>query len=180
MKDYLNICDVKEPSTQVAIASGYLKGGASTFWRSCCRNPNPPSDWASFVKVLKQRYQPLAASLVARAKLHALRQGNSNLGDHTTKFLNLVQLIDDMSESDQIFNFLRSLHPDIAKEIDTRELKSLHEAMTLAQRADTFIDNRRYYRPTPTSQLRPTSTSSPYVHSIPASSSTDRHQLLPI
>jgi hypothetical protein len=176
MNKYLQLCGVNNDDTKIALASGYFKDSALIWWRSLSSHGAYPTTWLVFCQVVKQRFQPLAASLTARVQLYALKQGTSSVVDHTTKFQNLVQLADDMNEKDQIYLFIRSLRPAISKEIDTTDFKTLHEAMTLAQRAETLLDNRRYYNSTTGFEPRTTTTSTfpyPSSASAPTSSPTD-------
>lgn len=166
MNKYLLLCQVKDEEQRVAIASSYLKDSALTWWRSRNNQLNPPSDWLSFTAALKHRFQPLEASLTARTRLYTLKQGtHDSLVDHNAKFENLTQLIDDMSEADQIYIYLRSIRLAIAKEIDTKVFKSLNEAMSLAVRTDTLLNNRHYsnyaspiYEPRPVTTISTTTT----------------------
>jgi hypothetical protein len=166
MNKYLQLCDVSNEDTKIALASGYFKDSALTWWRSLCNHGAFPTTWPAFCQVVKQRFQPLAASLTARVQLYALKQGTSSVVDHTTKFQNLVQLADDMNEKDQIYLFIRSLRPAISREIDTTDFKTLHEAMTLAQRAETLLDNRRYYHTTTGVERTTTTSTSTYPSSV--------------
>jgi hypothetical protein len=175
VKKYLQLCDVKSESQKVDIASGYFKDGAMVWWKNYIMVNEVPTDWNSFAKAVKHRFLPLAASLTARAQLYNLRQGTSSITDHSNKFMNLVQLADDMNEKDQIFLYIRSLRPAISREIDTNNFKSLFDAMTDAQRAETFIENRRFYNPSFEPRTTTNSTTSTYTSSGPTgiSSSTD-------
>jgi hypothetical protein len=160
MNKYLLLCQVRDEEQRVAIASSYLKDSALTWWRSRSKQVNPPSDWLAFTAAFKHRFQPLEASLTARARLYTLKQGpHDSLVDYNAKFENLTQLIDDMSEADQIYIYLRSIRLSIAKEIDTKVFKSLNEAMSLAVRTDTLLNNRHYSNyASPIYEPRPNST----------------------
>lgn len=160
MNKYLLLCQVKDEEQRVAIASSYLKESALTWWRSRSSQLNPPTDWLSFTAAFKHRFQPLEASLTARARLYTLKQGtHDSLVEYNAKFENLTQLIDDMSEADQIYLYLRSIRLAVAKEIDTKVFKSLNEAMSLAVRTDTLLNNRHYSNyASPVYEPRPSTT----------------------
>jgi hypothetical protein len=182
MDQYLSLCDVVDDRYRVAVATSYLKESAFAWWESVCRQPNPPThSWLAFTIALKDRFQPLAASQTARAQLLNLRQESMSVADYSNKFYSLVQLIPDMSDADQVEKFVRGLRGGLVREVYIREPKTLHEAMTMAQKMETLSNDHRHYsnwrRPYTSSAT--TTTSSTYTTIPSSSSSNSRPSSLP-
>lgn len=172
MNQYLTLCAVTSDVQQIAVASSYLKEVARDWWESRCKQNDPPTqDWRVFADALKQRFQPLAASRTARAQLRHLRQGTMSIAEHSSKFYSVVQLISDMSDADQVELFVYSLRSTISREVDMREPKTLHEAMTIAQKVETLLDTRRTYT-NPIHEPRTSSTSTTYTSNPTSSTSS--------
>jgi hypothetical protein len=137
MEQYQIGSGIIEDAQRILVAASYLKDGAMQWWRHKCDTLyNPPSDWNEFKEALKVRFQPLAASRTARANLRNLRQGNRSVADYSNAFLKQIQMINDMSEADQIEHFMVGLQSAIHNEVDMKDPKSLQEAMTYAQRTE--------------------------------------------
>src|ERR1700726_2737623 len=120
-----------------------------------------------FTTAIRERFQSLAASRTARAQLHNLRQDNMSVAEYSNKFYSLVQRIPDMSEADQVENYIHGLRNKLAQEVDLQDPKVLHTAMTIAQKVETILDNHRHYwRPSHASTA--STTTSTYT-SIPSS-----------
>ena len=174
VNQYLTLCGVSTEEQRVAVASSYFKEAALQWWQGRCRSLNPPTqDWLAFTNAIKERFQPLAASRTARAQIRNLRQVNMSVADYSNKFYNLVQLITDMSDTDQVELFVFGLRNAISREVDMREPKTLLEAMTTAQKVETLLDNRRtYLNPTFEPRILPTSTSTYKSTSTPSGSTS--------
>jgi hypothetical protein len=159
---------VLDDSQRVAVASSYLKESAFSWWENLCRQSHPATrNWMAFTIALRERFQPLAASRTARAQLHNLRQDSMSVAEYSNKFYSLIQLIPDMSEADQVENYIRGLRNKLAREVDLQDPKVLHAAMTIAQKMETILDNHRHYwRPSYSSAA--STTTSTYT-SIPSS-----------
>lgn len=174
MDRYLTLCNVTSDDQRIAVASSYLKETASKWWENRCQQLNLPiTDWHSFCQAIRERFQPLAAARTARTQLHHLHQGTTSISDYCTKFYNLVQLINDMSEADQVHLFVSSLRSSISREVDMRDPKTLNEAMTLAQKVETLLDNRRHHshHDSRVSSTSPTYTTTSTSSPAPSSSS---------
>jgi hypothetical protein len=78
-----------------------------------------------------------------------------------------------MSDADQVEVFVHGLRRNLAREVDLREPKVLHEAMTMAQKVETLLDNHRHYWRSPYTSSATTTTST--YTSIPSSSSSSSH-----
>ena len=168
MDQYLTLCGVLDGSQRVAVASSYLKESAFSWWENLCRQSHPATrNWMAFTIALRERFQPLAASRTARAQLHNLRQDSMSVAEYSNKFYSLIQLIPDMSEADQVENYIRGLRNKLAREVDLQDPKVLHAAMTIAQKMETILDNHRHYW-RPSHSTAASTTTSTYT-SIPSS-----------
>jgi hypothetical protein len=172
MNQYLAVCAVSEDQ-RLAVASSYLKDSALQWWLGQNRLPEHerPRTWLAFTTALRDRFQPLAASRIARAQLRAIRQGSMNVAEYSNKFYNLVNLITDMGEADQIENFTSGLRPVLAREVDLREPRTLQAAMTSAQKVELLLENRNSYLSHPATTTH-TSTYTPPIAASPATSTT--------
>src|SRR5881628_3445821 len=103
MVQYLNACGVAEDQ-RVSVASSYLKSMALQWWftQNQLSTAARPSTWDAFATAVRLRFQPVAASRVARAQLDYLHQDKMSVSEYCSKFHSLVNLIPDMAEADQI------------------------------------------------------------------------------
>jgi hypothetical protein len=146
MNQYLDITSVTKSSQRISVASSYFKESALQWWVNQCHHAFSPIDswtWQQFTTAVRDRFQPLAASRTARAQLRNLRQANMSVSDYSHKFLQIVQLITDMSEVDQTELFIYGLRNHLSREVDMKEPRTLQEAMTMAQKVETLLDNHR-------------------------------------
>jgi hypothetical protein len=119
----------------VPYAATYLKEAASTWYDSQTADVKAGS-WENFKKKLRERFRPLAPGRTARATLKSLKQQPGRLNAYCEIFLRTVQLIDDMSITDQLDIFIAGLHPRLADEVDRMDPKSLEDAMNYAQKVE--------------------------------------------
>jgi hypothetical protein len=146
MNQYLDTTNVTNSSQRISVASSYFKESALQWWVNQCHNSFSPISswtWQQFITAVRDRFQPLAASRTARAQLRNLRQTNMSVSDYSHKFLQIVQLITDMSEVDQTELFIYGLRNHLSREVDMKEPRTLQEAMTIAQKVETLLDNHR-------------------------------------
>lgn len=122
---------------RIHTAAVLMRGGALDWWQAL-RGNALPTTWGAFVTALRARFQPIDRKDTARAKLIALTQGRGvqSAPEYVTAFRRLVGVIDDMSESDQLFQFKRGLHPSIAMQlqINSATVTTLALAMDMAVR----------------------------------------------
>lgn len=83
------------------LASTYLKDAASGWYTSVVEELGPSPSWTEFKEKFNLRFQPLAASKVARAALRVLKC-RSKVAGYSQEFQRLMQQIPDMSVADQI------------------------------------------------------------------------------
>jgi hypothetical protein len=139
MVQYLNACGVGE-NQRVTVASSYLKNMALQWWftQNQLSNADRPSTWDAFATALRLRFQPIAASRVARAQLRSLRQDKMSVSEYCSKFHSLVNMIPDMAEADQIEIFSFGLRPSLQRDVAIQDPTSLNDAMIKAQKMESI------------------------------------------
>ena len=167
MTQYLDTCGVADAS-RIQVARNYLKQTAQQWWFSQNQKPadQRPSTWAAFATALRQRFQPVAASLAARSQLRTLSQDKLSLSEYVSRFYSLLSLITDMSEADQIEYFVSGLRPSIQRDVVIQDPRTLQDAMIKAQKIESLnqLQSRRSAHAT-----SPSSNFSPF-YSAPSSS----------
>ena len=141
--DKENVLSPEQKLRQMNHAIAFLRGTAGQWWASVMRegaaNPSTlPSSWSQFKVMLLERYRPIAASKIARAKLDLIKQ-IGNVDGYCNAFLNQMQFIDDMSDGDKLHRFTSGLRGEIKMEVLRNEPTSLHEAMIKAEAAEKFL-----------------------------------------
>jgi hypothetical protein len=129
---------------RVPLASTYLKDIASRWFTSASKSEElgPHPSWSTFKERLTARFRPFAASRLARAALRNLRHRHKVAG-YTQEFQKQMQVIDDMSVTDQIETYLNGLQQHIAQEVDREQPTTLSAAMEAAQRIELMLSVRR-------------------------------------
>jgi hypothetical protein len=156
MLQYLNACGVSEDQ-RVTVASSYLKKGALQWWfnQSSLPAASRPKTWEAFATGIRTRFQPVAASRVARAQLRTLRQDKMSIAEYCNKFNSIMNLIPDMAEADQIEAFTLGLRYSLQRDLAILDPTTLNDAMIKAQKMESITsinaESRRYYTPSPSS-----------------------------
>jgi hypothetical protein len=128
-----------DDAAKVRHAAMFLKGRAAEWWDAEDKASGVESSWERFVERLRERYRPMQAAVVARERLRRLKQTGS-VSAYADVFQKELTPIQDMSSSDQIFNFVTGLSSvAVANKVREKEPKSLHEAMDIAVRAEVFL-----------------------------------------
>lgn len=179
VRDYMMLTNVPPP-VQVAFAASYLREQARTWWSHMpIEEKMRNQDFESFARTLLQRFRPVDSARIARAQLNDLRQTNS-VSTYNTQFLTVMQLIHDMSVSDQLYYYTKGLKNWIQEKLVTSEFTSLSAAMVAATRVDTLMfhtrphgawsSSNRTANPVPLSSARrPTNSAPMAVNNVSAS-----------
>ena len=120
---------------RVKFAVAFTEGAAYDWWQHM-----QPSDrqaiqtYAQLVVALRKRFQPVTTADSARAAITVLTQGKSTVHAYTMAFRRLLTPLDDMSEADRLFHFLRGLKPSIAVTVRTHGVDTLDKAISMAAR----------------------------------------------
>lgn len=138
VEQYLIAYGMNSDSQRIAFATSFLKGLALQWWQNhCITTPGLTLSWSQFKEEVRNRFQPVAASKLARVNLKYLKQGNKSVADYCSMFYAQLQLITDgMTEADKVEYFMSGLSSTIFSEVDRRDPTTLQEAMTYAQRTE--------------------------------------------
>ena len=126
-----------QPCDRIALATAYMKGAAWEWWN---RLPTKPSTWEELQTGLRDRFQPVNRSEMARVQLRALAQGKRSVHEYVEAFNRLLVHVPTMSEEDRVFQFLQGLRPAIAAQIRMRGEKDLQAVVGLAVRIGSLGD----------------------------------------
>lgn len=149
VEDWLTVCDNYFTSCgnardeQKVAFAGLLLTEAALSWWLPLHAQHPNLSWDHFKQAITARFQDHNRSAKARRLLESCTQGRRNIRDYESEFLRIASKIDDMSEADKVYWFLRGLgSPKIRAEVENYGLKSLQEVMSAADRAsEIFTDN---------------------------------------
>lgn len=129
----------------IHFASASLRDQAAVWWRSTEKQykqaGNEIVTWDAWKKAFLEQYQPKKASEIAREKLYTIHQGGS-VSAYCDTFNSHLLHITDMSDTDQLFQFLRGLHPDIYSDVKFQHPKTLLEAQNYALKAELDVRAR--------------------------------------
>jgi hypothetical protein len=126
IEQYLEASGVHDEQQRIVVAVSYFRELASQWWvnRVSVLQNAPTQYWDEFKEAVQQRFQPISASRTARAELRSLRQNSKSVSEYQSEFYRIIQLINNMSEEDQIENFVFGLKPAIWNEFQSSELQS--------------------------------------------------------
>ncbi|KAG9443185.1 hypothetical protein H6P81_019039 [Aristolochia fimbriata] len=89
--------------------------------------------WREFKTELKKRFCPTNVEHEARKKLRSLKH-SGKIREYISQFTSLMLCINDMFGTDRLFLFLDGLKPWAEHEIRRREVKTLAEALSAAEK----------------------------------------------
>jgi hypothetical protein len=98
----------------------------------------PIATWAAFVAILVERYQPVSASMTARANLDKITQTGGVAG-YSQVFYNNMVYIKDMSAADQVHQYTRGLKQAIKFEVVKQRAANLTDAVNIAITAEALM-----------------------------------------
>ncbi|KAG9453755.1 hypothetical protein H6P81_006659 [Aristolochia fimbriata] len=132
---------VREEARKVSAATLYLSGDALLWWRrhTLEEGTGAPSiqTWKEFKAELRKRFYPANVEHEARKKLRSLKQGG-RIREYISQFTSLMLCISDMSDADRLFSFLDGLKPWAEQEVRRRDVKTLTEALSVAEKLPEF------------------------------------------
>ncbi|CAI7777359.1 unnamed protein product [Closterium sp. NIES-53] len=151
---------VESDAAKIRYVVSLLRGPAMDWWRVIVTSPRayePPSQeegptgpavtrssfcetaqystWDAWCAGLRARFEPIAASISARQRLHTWRQLGS-VQDYTSGFLALCEQVGYMHEAERVDRYVGGLKPDISREIMLRGLSNFNEILALAEKID--------------------------------------------
>ncbi|WP_284190054.1 retropepsin-like aspartic protease family protein, partial [Zoogloea oryzae] len=132
--------------TKIMIASMYLTDDAKLWWRTRCENVEfremTVQTWEDFKRELMAQFMPQNDDFAARGQLRRLKQAGS-IRDYIKTFSTLLE-ITEMSEKDQLYEFLEGLEPWLQIELQKQQVKNVYTAMATAERLCDYssLNNR--------------------------------------
>jgi hypothetical protein len=142
MEDYLHAAKVGRHSA-VELAQSYLKGYASTWWRTVRQEEKKThgSTWEFFKECIKSEFIPKNSDYISRCKLHDLvNANNDNLRQYVRAYSKLMLEIRHMHELDQVCHFVIGLPTWAKRKREENWPASLIEA---TMKVEGFSDVRR-------------------------------------
>lgn len=113
MTHFLGVLNMPS-SEEVPVATGYLRGGALSWWNTeQKRLESQPRDWCALLALLNARYDHLNPVIAARTKLETLKQGSMSLQQYLTEFESCYAHIPNADEDDKIFRFTFHMRSDL-------------------------------------------------------------------
>lgn len=138
-EEYMEACNVVDNATKLREAATFLRGPASTWWRTV-KQGDPttrPTTWEQFTQLLRHTFKPINSVKVARDKLAELQQKTS-VRSYATAFRNIALDIPGMTNEEKLDKFSRGLKRTIREHVEMKEPATFEEAVRLAERYDTL------------------------------------------
>lgn len=134
----------------ILLAASGFRENAAIWWEHVIREMElerrpKMQTWADFEKAVKDEFQPLDSEQVARDRLADLIQTTS-VTAYVNALRDLALQISDLSSGDLLHKFKRGLKPNIRREVELRDPKTLDEAVKMAERADVIEMGQRNLR----------------------------------
>lgn len=124
--------------TCVKFAVANLAGPAMHWWEHV-PDEQRPNNWSEFVTLLRARYRPVQAAMLARQRIGKLRMGpNHTVNAYTSMFQTTLTPIEDMGDADQVHHYVNGLQPHLAAKVWERHPKTLKDAIDFAVSAEAM------------------------------------------
>ena len=133
-------------SEPVYITSMYLYGDAKLWWRTQMGDDagsgRPQIDtWETLKRELKEQFLPTNSAWLARESLKRLKDTGS-VKEYVKEFSSIMLDIRNMSDEDQLFNFISGLQGWVQTELRRQRVRDLPVAMAAA---DCLVDYKMGY-----------------------------------
>ncbi len=117
---------------RIRFSIAHLAGPAMHWWEHVPAEQYP-STWDEFVTLLRGRYRPVHAAMLARQRLGKLRMGpHHSVNQYTSVFQTTLTPITDMGETDQVHHYMQGLQPYLAAKVWGRHPTTLRTAIESA------------------------------------------------
>ena len=124
-------------------AVNYLSGKAAGWWKSTQDERKAKGrlivTWEEMKTELRERFQPVEASQVARMALDRMVQ-KGNVSSYTEYFYKQMTYIKDMSIADQLHVYIRGLKPNIKGEVMKGKPETIQDVVNLASKAEAWLN----------------------------------------
>ena len=98
----------------------------------------PITTWYGLTEHMRERYQPMQSSTIARQRLDTFVQ-KSSVQVYVEHFYACMVYIKDMGETDQIHQFVRGLKTPIKLEVMRHSPENVNEAINCAVKAESYL-----------------------------------------
>ena len=138
-----NVLGIVDPIQRKTYAAAYLAGDALQWFMSKYEDLEEDYNWGDFKQDIIERFGVFNANHVARSKLATLKQEKS-VRIYTSLFMKLLSDIDNMSDYDINFNYIKGLKPHIQEQLEVGSHDVLELTLSeLTAKADR-LDNIRH------------------------------------
>jgi hypothetical protein len=154
MEQYFQVANLP-PEQRVSWGAVLLREGAANWWSSelqtrkqdiqgnsltAATSETPRTSdmftWAEFQALCRKRFAPVEAAMTARSVLMTLQQlKHTGIEAYNQAFQRQLSLITDMNVADQLVYYQRGLKPDVGRDVNIANPKTLIEAMGIASRS---------------------------------------------
>jgi Ty3 transposon capsid-like protein/Zinc knuckle len=140
LEQYFLVLGTQLDTQKIAFAGSMLEESAASWWMAmhiAAQNGMGllPHTWEHFKQCIKQRFQPIEESEMARQRLRKLTHTGS-IRRYILEFNELVLQIPSMDEGTKMDNFIFGLKPDVRRWIRQQRPHTLLDAITLAEEFD--------------------------------------------
>ena len=127
-----------DDTARIRYAVGFLSGTALKWWETASAD-QLPTTWDEFVTLIRARFRPVQAAMLARQRIGKLRMGpNHSVNSYTSVFQSTLTPIVDMGDADQVHNYVNGLAPHLAAKVWERHPKTLKDAIDFAVSAEAM------------------------------------------
>jgi len=125
---------------RVKYGIAFLAGPALHWWNNVPAHDHPQS-WHGFKELLRERYRPVQAAMLARQRLGKLRQQpQHSVNQFTSAFQTTLTPIPDMSDADQVHLYMQGLRPELAAKVWVHMPTNLRDAINHAVSAEAMAN----------------------------------------
>jgi hypothetical protein len=129
----------------IQFALSWVSEEVRTWYRSyVASNNNAAMTWSEFKAAMLLRYQPIDSSHKARTNLDSAKQTGS-VQVYTEYVQKQMALIKNMSDDDQVHQYIRGLKENIQFEVAKEEPATLIECIAIAVRTEAYSTKSRHY-----------------------------------
>jgi hypothetical protein len=137
MEQHFAFYSMGSDATKLQFAAAHLDSAALVWYNAVVPKP---TTWAEFLQKLYARFRPLSATMLARSKLGALRQGRNTVTAFTNAFQTILGPIDDMGDADQVHFYMSGLTTEVMRRVMEKHPKTLAEAIELAASTEASLN----------------------------------------
>jgi Ty3 transposon capsid-like protein/Zinc knuckle len=136
---------INNPVNMIQFALSWVSAEVLRWYRARVAS-TPINSWAEFKAVMRLQYQPIDSSHKARVNLDSAKQGGG-VQAYTEYVQKQMSFIPNMSDDEQVHDYIRGLKENIAFEVAKGEPKTLIECIAIAVRTEAYSVKSRYPAP---------------------------------